>query len=111
MHELSIALSIVEIVEEHARGMESPVSEVELEIGSMSGVVIEALQFALEEAVKGSAMEQAAIKITEVQAIMKCESCGHEFTPTDVIEPCPECGYPYSDVIRGMEMKVKRIVF
>ena len=41
MHELSIAMNIVEIVEENAAAANcKAVSEIDLEIGSMSGVVI-----------------------------------------------------------------------
>ena len=48
MHELSIARSIVELVEEQAdnRGA-SVVEELELEIGHLSGVEIQTLAFAL----------------------------------------------------------------
>ena len=55
MHELSIARSIVELVEEQAdnRGA-SVVEELELEIGRLSGVEIQTLAFALDSAIKGS---------------------------------------------------------
>ena len=51
MHELSIARSIVELVEEQAdnRGA-SVVEELELEIGRLSGVEIQTLAFALDSA-------------------------------------------------------------
>ena len=49
MHELSIAVNIVEIAEENARKEDAKlISEIELEIGSQSGVVLEALELALE---------------------------------------------------------------
>ena len=53
MHELSIARSIVELVEEQAdnRGA-SVVEELELEIGHLSGVEIQTLEFALDSAIK-----------------------------------------------------------
>ena len=112
MHELSIAMNIVEIVEENAAAANcKAVSEIDLEIGSMSGVVIEALQFALEEAVKSSIMESARINIHEISARMKCIACAHEFEPEDIITPCPACGHPYSDDIQGREMKIRRIIF
>ena len=60
MHELSIARSIVELVEEQAdnRGA-SVVEELELEIGHLSGVEIQTLEFALDSAIKGSKLEKA----------------------------------------------------
>ncbi len=112
MHELSIAMNIVEIVEEHCGGPEGKsVAEVELDIGGNSGVIVEALQFALEEAVKSSVMKSAKIIINEIPAICKCLSCAHEFEPEDIITPCPKCGHLYADDIQGREMKIKAIRF
>ncbi len=112
MHELSIAMNIVEIVEENAGGPDGrTVSEVELDIGRNSGVIVEALQFALEEAIKSSVMGSARIIINEIPAICKCLSCQHEFEPVDIITPCPNCGHLYSDDIQGRGMKIKAIRF
>lgn len=112
MHELSIAISIVEIVEEEATKQNRlKVSEVELDIGANSGVVTEALEFALTEAVKSSVMKGSKITINDIPAICRCASCRHEFEPDDIITPCPECGHLYSDIIQGKEMKIKKIVF
>ncbi|MDT8393655.1 MAG: hydrogenase maturation nickel metallochaperone HypA [Bacteroidales bacterium] len=112
MHELSIAMSIVEIVEEQAKlaGIDK-VHEVELDIGKGSGVVIEALKFSLDEAVRSSVMEQSVIKINEIPSKLRCTSCGHEFEPEDIITPCPACGHLFSDVLQGSEMKVRKIVY
>lgn len=110
MHELSIAMSIVDIVEEQEGIPEgTKVTELQIDIGAMSGVVIEALEFALEEAVKSSILDTAKIIINEIPAILKCISCQHEFEPEDIITLCPECGHLYSDVISGKEMTIKRI--
>ncbi|MEN8224229.1 MAG: hydrogenase maturation nickel metallochaperone HypA [Bacteroidota bacterium] len=112
MHELSIAMNIVEIVEEQLNGSEAvKVEELELDIGNSSGVIIEALRFALEEAIKSSILENADIIINEIPSKCKCISCAHEFVPEDIITPCPKCGHLYSDVISGKEMKIRRIRF
>lgn len=112
MHELSIAMNIVEIVEEHARQENARyVSEVELDIGSNSGVIIEALEFALEEAVRSSIMEKTKLTINKIPSLCKCTSCSHEFEPEDIITPCPECGNPFSDIIKGKEMKIRKIKY
>lgn len=112
MHELSIAMSIVEIVEEQAKiAGEDNVKEVELDIGKASGVVVEALRFSLEVAVDASILKEASLKINEIPSVFKCLACGFEFEPEDVISPCPECGHLFSDVISGKEMKIRKIVF
>ena len=110
MHELSIAMNVVEIVKEHLKDEEgAQVSELELDIGQSSGVIVTALQFALEEAVKSSVLEQARIIINEIPSVSKCEACGHEFIPEDIISPCPQCNHLYAEVISGKEMKIKAI--
>ena len=66
MHELSIALRIVELVEEQLAG-EPPnttVSAVDIRIGALSSVVPEALQFAWGPATDGTRLTGAALRIT-----------------------------------------------
>jgi hydrogenase nickel incorporation protein HypA/HybF len=110
MHELSIAVNIVEIVEEHLAAAKAvSAAEVELDIGNSSGVVIEALQFALEEAVKKTSMANAKIIINEIPSQAKCLSCSNEFIPDDIITPCPKCGHLFAEIISGKEMKIKAI--
>lgn len=112
MHELSIAMNIVEIVEEKLASIEiKQASELELDIGTSSGVIVEALRFALEEAVKSSVLENARIIINEIPSRSQCLSCRHEFIPEDIITPCPKCGHLYADVISGKEMTIKTIKY
>ena len=75
MHELSIARSIVELVEEQAdnRGA-SVVEELELEIGHLSGVEIQTLEFALDSAIKGSKLENKAFIGKMVSQSLHCPS-------------------------------------
>lgn len=105
-------MNIVETVEEKAKAEGvNKVLKVELQIGSSSGVVVEALRFALEEAVKKGVMDEAEITIEEIPSILKCASCKNEFAPEDIFTPCPKCGHLYSDVIQGDEMVIKKIKY
>ena len=55
MHELSIAMSIVDIAAEYAaRDNAKCVTEIEIEVGTLAGVVIDALDFAMEAAIKNT---------------------------------------------------------
>jgi hydrogenase nickel incorporation protein HypA/HybF len=110
MHELSIAMSIIEIAEENARKENaSVITEIELDIGTQSGVVLEALDFAMQVAVKGTMLEQAALRINSIPARAICNSCQHAFRVEDVFSPCPACGHPYSEVVQGRELRVKSL--
>ncbi|MCF8367968.1 MAG: hydrogenase maturation nickel metallochaperone HypA [Bacteroidales bacterium] len=110
MHELSIAMSIIEIAEENAKNANtSVISEIELEIGTQAGVVMDALTFAIEAAKKGTMLEGAKWVINEVPAIARCADCKHEFPTPDLFSPCPKCGNPFSDVFQGRELRVKSL--
>jgi hydrogenase nickel incorporation protein HypA/HybF len=110
MHELSIALDIIEIAEENARKANaSVITEIELDIGSQAGVVIEALEFAIESAKKDTMLEKANWVINEIPAFARCTSCHHEFETDDLFSPCPKCSNPFSDIFQGRELRVKSL--
>jgi hydrogenase nickel incorporation protein HypA/HybF len=110
MHELSIAMSIVEIAEENARNANtSVINEIELDIGTQSGVVLEALEFAMQSAVQGTMLEKAKVKINSIQAMAVCASCQHKFIAEDIFAPCPECDNPFCEIVQGKELKVKSL--
>lgn len=110
MHEMTIALNIIEIAEEQAKLNEvQSFSEIELEVGEVSGVVPEALQFALDSAIKDSVLEQAHIKILVVPAQTKCRACAAMYRPDDLFSICPSCSAFNNDVIAGKELKVSKL--
>ena len=110
MHELSIAVNIVEIADQNAKENNiNSFSEMELEIGSLSGVVIDALEFALAEAIKNSSLQKTEIKITSIQAMLRCNKCLHEFKSEDYINQCEKCGSFENEAFQGKELKIKSL--
>jgi len=110
MHEFSIALNIVDIAITEARKAQSEtISKIEIEIGTASGVVREALEFALESAVKGTILENSCILIHEIKAVAVCTTCKHKFNPDGIVAICPECGDITTNLVSGRELKVKSI--
>jgi len=110
MHELSIAMNIVEIAEESAKNANATViTEIELDIGTQSGVVLEALDFAMKSAVLGTMLENASVKINTIPARAKCSDCHEEFAIKEIYQECPKCGNPFCDVIEGKDLKVKSL--
>lgn len=68
MHELSIALSMIELASEEVdRRGGGRVTALHLKLGSLSGVVKEALTFSYEIACQGTALEGSQLVIEEVQ--------------------------------------------
>ena len=110
MHELSIAMSLVEVVQEEASKRSAiKVSKVEVEIGTMSGVEPEALLFAWELAIKDTIMDGAPLEIHTIRAKARCRECRTELIQEDFMNPCPSCGSFSFDLIQGRELRVTSI--
>ena len=106
MHELSIALSILEIGAEQAEVLGAPILAVHLRLGQLSGVVPDALRSAYDLAREDSPLAQAELLIEEVPVAVRCEQCG---VVTEVDFPhlmCGVCGAPTADVVRGRELEI-----
>ncbi len=111
MHEFSIAMSIIEIAETEAKKAKgSAVTELVLDVGTMSGIEFLALETAMEMAVKNTLLEKANIQINKIQARAKCSDCAHEFDIDSAFDPCPKCNSFYHELLSGKELQVKSLV-
>lgn len=104
MHELGITRSVVSIVMEHAQGR--AVSRVVLEIGSLAGVMSDAVLFCFDVVVKGTPLEGATLEIRHIEARARCHDCGETFAQTTLFDPCP-CGSRSVERISGEELNIK----
>ena len=110
MHEFSLAINIVEIAENEAKKANAEtITSIEVETGTLSGVVVEALKTALEAATRGTMLDKALIGINVVNGLARCSQCQHEYETNDVFSPCPECGAFNPEIIAGKELRVKSI--
>jgi len=111
MHELSIAANIADIAHEYAQKANAKqIKEVDIEIGSISGIVIEALRFALDSVINDSALlKDAKFNIISIPGKMKCTQCSFEFETDEPFAVCPKCHSIKNSVIQGNEMRVKSI--
>src|SRR4051794_33943463 len=76
MHELSIAMSIVDVAEEQIKeNGGSRVNAVHLKLGMLSGVVKEALLSSYELACEGTPLAGSRLMIEEVPVIAFCPKC------------------------------------
>jgi hydrogenase nickel incorporation protein HypA/HybF len=107
MHELSIALSLLDLVEDEAARRGCRVSAVHVRLGPLSGVVREALLSAYDLAREGTARADADLVVEEVPVVVFCPTCDVERTPVSNFEMvCPECGSLTPEVLRGRELDV-----
>jgi hydrogenase nickel incorporation protein HypA/HybF len=107
MHELSIAMSILEVAEEEAeqRGLE--VIAIRLRLGAFAGVVKDALLSSFEMARESSAMPEAELIIEDVPIVVYCDACRKESPVASVQEICcPICGVPTPNLVQGRELEV-----
>jgi len=108
MHELSIAMSIVESLEQEVkqRGC-GPVEAVHIRIGGLSGVVPRALRSAYEMAVERTPFANSRLVIEEVPIVIYCAGCGRSRVvewPGEFF--CPECNTQSAEVVSGRELEI-----
>jgi hydrogenase nickel incorporation protein HypA/HybF len=108
MHELSIALSLIDAAAEEAdRRGGLTVRVIHLRLGTLSGVEAGALASAFELAIGGSAIDGAELVIESVPVIVFCPSCRAERAlPTLQRFACPACDAPTPTVVRGKELEI-----
>ncbi|MEW5979376.1 MAG: hydrogenase maturation nickel metallochaperone HypA [Acidobacteriota bacterium] len=108
MHELSIALSIVEMASEEAEQRGGVrISAVHLKLGKLSGVVREALLSAYDLACEGTPLAGSRLVVDEVPVLAFCPSCETE-RPLVSMQAfrCCVCNAPTSQIVRGKEIEV-----
>lgn len=108
MHELSIAMSIVELAqEESARRGNAQITAVHLKLGALSGVVKEALLSSYEMACDDTALKGSQLIVEEVPVVVFCPSCQAQ-RPLHSIQLfcCAVCGTPTAEIVQGKELEV-----
>ncbi len=107
MHELSIAMSIIEMASEEAARRGARVNAVHLRLGRLAGVVKEALLFSYEVAREGTPLEASRLVIEEVPVVVFCPACRAQRTLASINQFfCPDCATPTPEVLRGKELEV-----
>ena len=110
MHELSIAMGIVDIAEkETAKAKANKVDIIELEIGTLAGIEFDALEFVWPSAVKNTVLEKATKKIKVIHGEAKCSDCDTIFKLDNIYDACPNCKGYLKGIIKGKELLVKSL--
>ena len=108
MHEVSVALSLLELAEKKCReaGYHS-IDAVKVRVGKASGVLPEALSFALDMAKKDTLAGNAQFVIEVIPLGGSCNGCGRNFTMEEnFIFACPHCASPSLQILRGRELEL-----
>jgi hydrogenase nickel incorporation protein HypA/HybF len=111
MHELSIVMSILDIVEGQVRSHHAQkVESIELEIGQLAGIEWEAMDFAWDAAVRNTVLENSSREIRKVEGRARCLECGEVFPCPTLFTPCTVCGSVFSDLLQGKELRIRSLV-
>lgn len=110
MHEMSIAIRIVELAEAEARiAGARRINRVEVEVGALAGVMAEALRFCFEAACRGTLAEGAELEMVEIAGRGRCATCDEEGPLAELIALCPVCG-GFMRPLQGKELRLLSIV-
>ncbi|MEI6807930.1 MAG: hydrogenase maturation nickel metallochaperone HypA [bacterium] len=110
MHELSIVQALVEEVEKiRVRENAAGVVSVTVQIGALSGVELESLNFSFPMAIEGTGMANAALVITKTPAEVTCDECGEKSEPYLEHMRCGACGSEQVRLSGGREVMIKSV--
>ncbi len=105
MHEVGIIQSTLQMAEKSARDSGATrIHELKMQIGAMSSVAVESLQFAFEVIRKGTMAEEARLVVEKVPLSAWCEFCRKEFQSDDYSLQCQDCGKVSQDIRHGREL-------
>lgn len=114
MHEMSIALNLLEMAEAEAKSRSCQrLVAVTVQYGQISGVMPEALAMAFTAITKGTPHEQAVLNLEMLPLRLKCPFCQTIFggnDKTDIFAPCPNCGEEFGHIVeQGKELLLAKI--
>jgi hydrogenase nickel incorporation protein HypA/HybF len=103
MHEVSIMAEALRMAVDAAKSAGATrVLKLRLRVGSLSGVVPEAMQFAFDVVCHGTMAEP-------VQAACWCARCAAEFECADFFNECPRCHNFSGELRRGRELDIASV--
>jgi hydrogenase nickel incorporation protein HypA/HybF len=107
MHELTLAMNLLEIAEEElSRSGSAHVVSIDVEAGKLSGVDTDALSFAFSVSVRGSVMAETKLNISEKRGTGYCSICLAEFEMNTIFDVCPHCDRPASKIVDGDRLRI-----
>ncbi len=110
MHEMALAEEVLQIVQDAARreGLRR-VRTLWLEIGQLSSVEPEAMQFCFESVAHGSIAAGARLEILRAAGSARCEDCRAAVALAALGAACPRCGGYRLQVTGGTQMRVQQL--
>ena len=111
MHEMGIALQIVEIATASIPSDLGAVrvAKVNLKVGKLAAVVPESLRFCFSVATKDTPLDGAELVIEELPVLARCKECSTQWTITNPVFQCQTCNSGSLEILSGRELDIESI--
>lgn len=110
MHEMSLAIEVIAIVEDAARQQNfRRVRSLWLEVGQLAAVEADAMRFCFDAVSRGTLAEGATLNVVEVAGQGLCFNCNRTVPLAALYDSCPACGGHPVRATGGTEMRVKEL--
>ena len=110
MHEMAIAEGIVDVALDTLKANNgSIIHAIQVQIGVLSGVEPEALQFCFEAVTQGTPAQGAKLDIETIIIKGRCLDCHQEFSMEQYRHVCPHCNSFAVEELQGRELRVASI--
>jgi hydrogenase nickel incorporation protein HypA/HybF len=112
MHELSLAVEMVRVIEEALCSEDyEQASRINVVMAAMSGVERSALQLVFPLAAEGTRSQGAELAIKEVPVGLHCRDCGADTLPGTPAMVCLACGSNNMEVSDDCDLLVESVEF
>ncbi len=110
MHELAITQSMLDLALEQARKAQAKqVTQINLVIGEMSGVVCDSVEFYFNILSQDTIAHRASLSFQQIPIQLRCRRCGTVFSPSEPPWACPSCRQWDAEVVTGRELYIDSI--
>ncbi len=110
MHEMSLAINIVEIACQTAdQNGAVKINSIEVEVGKLAGVLEDSLSFCFKAAQNKTAAENAQLEIISIPGKGHCKTCNISFNTESFFTLCPNCKGISIEIIDGKDLKIRAI--
>jgi hydrogenase nickel incorporation protein HypA/HybF len=107
MHELSIAMSLVDLARQEAERVPGRVIALHIKVGPLSGVFKDALLSSYEIAIYDTPLQGSQLIIEDVPIVIYCPQCCAERMVVSMQRfCCSVCSAPVSEILRGKELEL-----
>lgn len=110
MHEISLCLNMVELIEQQARqNAAQKVTKVWLEVGALACVEEQALRFSFASVSRGTLAENSELHLSHRPAQAWCWDCCLSVAIAQHASPCPHCDGYNLRIEEGDSLRIRQL--